>query len=358
MKSQKRVRGFKIALLIFLIILLLLALLIAVGYGYYRSKVKMLQPDQVIAPEDMILSQDEMDELVEDSHELADQMNQQLEALEEAAPIEAVGNVREEDQVINILFIGTDERARDFSENARGDSCMLFSVNTAGDHPVISLVSFERGMGVPVLSGEYEGRWDWLTHMFRYGGSELMLQTIQECFKLDVDYYVRVNFNSFTAGVDALGGVDVHMDRNEALYFINGHKYPAVVGMNHLDGEMALNYARLREIDSDWQRIERQREVVFSALTQLKGMSLTEADQLINTAITLVRTNLDEKTINKLLLMLPSLPKATFQQMTIPKQGTYGGMTGMGGRGMFAADFQTNTEILHEFIYGEYHEIP
>ena len=76
MKSQKRVHGFKIALLIFLIILLLLALLIAVGYGYYRSKVEMLQPDQVIAPEDMILSQDEMDELVEDSHELADQMNE------------------------------------------------------------------------------------------------------------------------------------------------------------------------------------------------------------------------------------------------------------------------------------------
>lgn len=358
MKSRKRMHGFKIALLIFLTILLILALLVAVGYGYYHSKIEMLQPDQIIAPENMVLSPEEMEKLDEDSQDLANQMNEQIQDLEEAAPIEAVGEVREEDRVINILFIGTDERTRDFSENARGDSCMLFSVNTEGDHPVVSLVSFERGMGAPILDGEYKGQWDWLTHVFRYGGAELMLQTIQECFKLDVDYYVRVNFNSFITGIDALGGVDVDMDRKEALYFINGHKYPAVVGMNHLDGEMALNYARLREIDSDWQRIERQREVIFSALTQLKGMSLTEADQLINTAMTLVRTNLDEKTINKLLLLLPSLPKATFQQMTIPKQGTYGGMTGMGGRGMFAADFQTNTEILHEFIYGEYNETP
>ena len=60
------------------------------------------------------------------------------------------------------LLIGTDDVGPGFSTNARGDSCMLFSINTAGDHPVISLVSFERGMGVPILEGPYEGQWDWL----------------------------------------------------------------------------------------------------------------------------------------------------------------------------------------------------
>ena len=52
------------------------------------------------------------------------------------------------------------------------------------------------------------------------------------------------------------------------------------------------------------------------------------------------------------MFLLPSLPSATFQQMTIPQEGTYGGMIGMGGRSLFSVDFQTNSQILHEFLYG------
>jgi LCP family protein required for cell wall assembly len=229
---------------------------------------------------------------------------------------------------------------------------MLFSVNTHGDHPVISLVSFERGMGVPILDGQYKGQWDWLTHTFRYGGAELMLREIQECFKVDVDYYVRVNHRAFEAGIDAVGGVDVYFDEAEATYFRDGNVAPHIqAGMNHLDGKLALCYARLREIDSDWTRIQRQREVIFSALDQVKKMNLSEIDGLINELLGLVRTNLDEQTITKLLLLAPSLPNAEFQQMTIPQKGTYGGMTGMGGRPLFAVDFETNAQILHDFIY-------
>ena len=229
---------------------------------------------------------------------------------------------------------------------------MLFSINTAGDHPVISLVSFERGMGVPILEGPYEGQWDWLTHTFRYGGADLMLKEIRHCFKIDVDYYVRVNFLSFIAGIDALGGVDVEFDWAEANYFIENHDFPAVVGTNHLDGRMALKYARLRAIDSDWQRIQRQREVVQSAILRLRSMNLVDANALIDELMTLVRTNLTEEVITELLFLLPSLPNATVQQKTIPEAGTYGGMIGMGGRSLFSVDFQVNSEILHEFLYG------
>ena len=339
-----------------LIILLVLALLVVTvlgaAYLYYRSKIDLLQPDDTLPSEDRFVDASEEQELNDQGQDLNDAMQGILSGLETLDPVIPEKEIAGDDHVINILLIGTDDAGSGFSANARGDTCMLFSVNTAGDHPVISLVSFERGMGVPILEGQYEGQWDWLTHTFFYGGAELMLKEIRHCFRVDVDYYVRVNFHSFIAGIDAIGGVDVYMDAEEASYFINGIKYPAVVGMNHLNGRMALNYARLREIDSDWQRIQRQREVIESAINQLRKLELADADALINDLLGLVRTNMDEKIITELLLLLPSLPSATVQQMTIPQSGTFGGMTGMGGRSLFSVDFQVNSEILHEFLYG------
>jgi LCP family protein required for cell wall assembly len=336
---------------VLLIILLLMATIIGLAYGYYRSKINMLQEDTPVTG--TLSTQDEI-EVNNNAQDFADEIQNALDAetLPSVEVTEATIPVKEDGDVINILLIGTDDCGKNFSTNARGDSCMLFSVNTHGDHPVISLVSFERGMGVPILDGQYKGQWDWLTHTFRYGGAELMLREIQECFKVDVDYYVRVNHRAFEAGIDAVGGVDVYFDEAEATYFRDGNVAPHIqAGMNHLDGKLALCYARLREIDSDWTRIQRQREVIFSALDQVKKMNLSEIDGLINELLGLVRTNLDEQTITKLLLLAPSLPNAEFQQMTIPQKGTYGGMTGMGGRPLFAVDFETNAQILHDFIY-------
>lgn len=350
-EKKKKFGVLKVILIILLILLLLVLAVVGLAYGYYRSKINMLQEDTPVTG--TLSTQDEI-EINNNAQDYAEEIQNMLdsETLPTIEVTESTMSVKEDGEVINILLIGTDDRTRDFSTNARGDSCMLFSVNTHGDHPVISLVSFERGMGVPILDGQYKGQWDWLTHTFRYGGAELMLREIQECFKVDVDYYVRVNHHAFEAGIDALGGVDVYFDEAEATYFRNGHVSPDIYpGMNHLDGRLALAYSRLREIDSDWSRIQRQREVIFSALDQLKKMNLAEIDGLINELLSLVRTNLDEKTITKLLLLAPELMNAEFQQMTIPQKGTYGGMTGMGGRPLYAVDFETNAQILHDFIY-------
>ena len=355
-KSPARLsKPLKIILIILLVAALLIVALLGAGYWYYRSKIDLLQPDETLSSEDRVLDASQEQELLDQGQDLNDEIQNiisSLETIDGTEPVIPDQEVIDDDHVINILFIGTDDGGSGFSANARGDSCILFSINTAGDHPVVSLVSFERGMGVPILEGQYEGQWDWLTHTFRYGGAELMLKEIQYCFNLDVDYYVRVNFNSFIAGIDAIGGVDVYMDWEEANYFIENFGYSATVGTNHLDGRNALRYARLRAIDSDWQRIERQREVIESALNQLKKLDLADADALINQLLGLVRTNMDESIITELLLLLPSLPQATVQQMTIPQDGTYGGMIGMGGRSLFAADFEVNSRILREFLYG------
>lgn len=349
---KKMKKSLKVTLIILLVILLLLLGIVGLAYGYYRDKIGQLRPDETRDPNET-LSSSEWDDM-NSSNEMEDIIGT-LPTLKPTFPSYGGDGDRPDylDDVTNILLIGTDERTSEFTHKARGDSCMLLSINTAGDAPVISLISFERAMGMPILSGKYAGQWDWLTHLFRYGGAEMMMESIEACFDIEIDYYVRTNFACFREGIDALGGVDIKFTTREAEFFQETFKVDAVKGMNHLDGKNALRYARLRVIDSDWKRVERQRKVISAVITKLKGKSFSELDALIDVATGLVRTNLTEDAITKLLLdVVPGLSKVTVQQMTIPQKGTYGSHKVMGDRSAYAPDFEENTRLLHEMIYG------
>lgn len=263
--------------------------------------------------------------------------------------------IKHSDDVLNVLLLGTDERSKNFSANARSDSMMLLSVNRKKH--TAKLVSLERGMGVPVLEGRYKGQYDWLTHIFRYGGADLVMKTVRECFRVDVERYVRVNFNTMTQGIDAIGGVDISMTQAEADCLnqkrFRGDGPLLTAGLNHLDGKMALNYARTRYIDSDWQRIRRQRSVVQAAVNTTRNLNILELNELANKVLPLVMTNFTKSEIAELMLLAPSFRGCQLEQMTIPKKGTYGGMTGMGGRSLYAVNFDKNAKILREFLYAE-----
>lgn len=328
---------------VLLIVLALLLALVLAGGLYVHSKYAQMYDDGEAEGDVEQVDQN-----------LSDAMDSATAELEEKESIYYDGDVLASKDVFNVLLIGTDERTNgEYSDNARGDSCILASINTSGEVPVISLVSLERGMGMPIPWGQYEGQYDWLTHLFRYGGAKMMMAAVEDAFKVQVDYYARINFGGFEQVVNAVGGVTVYLDEAEARYFIDGHiDYGAVVGPNRLDGRRALAYARLREIDSDWQRIQRQREVIFSVLDQCRELSLTELNELADVVLPLIKTNIPEGKIAELLLLLPQLPNAQTQQATVPQHGTYGGMTGLGGRSLFAVDFETNAKFLHEFLYG------
>lgn len=256
-----------------------------------------------------------------------------------------MANAAEKDMT-NILIIGTDERTNSFSANARSDCMMLMSIDPQAN--TVKLVSFERGMGVPVLEGKHRGQWDWLTHIFRYGGAALLMKTLNHCFDLDIRHYVRVNFQTVTNAVDAIGGITLELTEAEAAYFHLGSG-----GQHHLNGEQALSFARLRQIDSDWQRIERQRRVIIAGAEELKHVGLQELKALVSNVLPLVQTNLSPVEIGKLLLQAPKIMQSDFSQLTIPKDGTYRLKTGMEGRSYFAADFKANEKILKKFLYSE-----
>ncbi len=117
-----------------------------------------------------------------------------------------------DDDVLNVLLISTDERTEavndwdafthlnqldgtsattEFSEDARADSLILVSLNSKEN--TIKLISIERGTGVPIDLPGYEDQYDWITHTFRYGGAMLTMETVEKCFSVKVDHYVRIN---------------------------------------------------------------------------------------------------------------------------------------------------------------------
>lgn len=354
---KKKHPGLKVILILLLILLLLITGIGALAYGYYHNIMGSLRPDETRDPNET-LSPSEWSELETDP--FGDEMENILGSLPLVEPtmpsLPSNDKVERPDytnNVINILLIGTDERSKEFTHKARGDSCMLLSINTSGDSPVITLASFERGMGMPILSGKYAGQWDWFTHLFRYGGAEMMMESIEACFDIELDYYVRVNFATFTEGIDALGGVDIELTQREVDHFKKTFKVDMQKGVNHLNGQNALRYARFRVIDSDWQRIERQRKVISAAIQKVKNKSFSELDALMDTCTKLVRTNVTEDLMTKILVsVVPGLTNVKIQQMTIPAKGTYGSQKVMGDRSAFAPDFEENTRLLHNLIYG------
>lgn len=89
------------------------------------------------------------------------------------------------------------------------------------------------------------------------------------------------------------------------------------------------------KIDSDWQRVKRQRNVIQAAVNSTKDLSISELNDLMNQVFPLVQTNLSKLEITELLMLAPKCRGASIQQITIPIKDSYGGMTGLGGRRLF-----------------------
>lgn len=340
-------------------VLAVILVLAAAAFWFVWGKLNLLQYSQGNDQPAGEAGQEETEAPAEDILSAED-----MEGLEQMDPnlTLAEGEIFGSSDVMNILLLGTDERSPNFSTNARSDSMMILSLNKKLH--TAKLVSLERGMGVPVLEGPYEGQYDWLTHIFRYGGADLVMKTVETCFKVDVDRYVRVNFNTVTQLIDSIGGVDIELTQAEVdglsgkVYTNAIAKHPVTVGLNHLDGYDALQYSRLRFIDSDWKRVQRQRKVIQAAVDATKDMSLLEINQMANDVLPLIQTNLTKTEIANLALIAPGFLGCQLDQMTIPAKGTYGSMVGMGGRHLFAVDFEKNSQILHDFFYSEPTEEP
>lgn len=260
---------------------------------------------------------------------------------------EPEGTLMEMDsKVVNVLLLGTDEQGPEFSEGARADSIMIASANMGTGSA--RLVSLERGIGVPIEGvGE-----DWLTHVFAYGGADLMVQTVREQFDVDLHHYARVNFSAFEKIIDVLGGVTIDLTAEEAQALESITQGKMQEGETFLNGYDALQYARLRSIDSDFKRVERQRNIIQALIYEFQDITMYELYQLSQEVLPLVQTNIPPEELMSLVRYAPKFRGVTLQQMTIPeKEDILPGIVLEDGRVLTRIDFDACREKIYEFLY-------
>lgn len=336
-----RKRVIRIAVTVLCILLVILLVLTGLAWYYLNSKL-----DKVSRGDGIDYTQP-----IEDTSILGDDLEideKYLDVTRNGGDIEPPeGDVNVHKDIDNILLIGTDERDEEFTRS-RADSMMILSINSREN--TLRLVSLERAIGVSIPDvGD-----DWLTHVFAYGGPELLLQTIRSYFKVDVSRYVRVNFYVFETAITDIGGVEIDLSEAEAEWLNDiAQEDKFEEGLNRFDGPTALQYARIRKLDSDWHRIERQRKVIQAAIDQALTLSLDKIDLLADKLLPMIDANLTNGEITSLLMEIPTLAGVQAQQMTLPAEDTYWSQTLDNGRVVVACDFEQNAEILDMFLTGE-----
>lgn len=206
--------------------------------------------------------------------------------VEHAVESESVKNNQETDPILNILISGSDTRDSTIDQRGRSDVNIIASVNT--ETKQILLISTPRDYYVPLDVGTSDA-YDKLTHAGIYG-MDVLTGTLENLYKIDIDYYFRINFTGFVDVVDALGKIDVY-----SAYDFTAEDHHFVQGMNSLNGEEALIFARERYAfsEGDRQRGSNQMEVLKAVFHKAMSPSiLTQYLSILNSVENYVDTNI------------------------------------------------------------------
>lgn len=178
------------------------------------------------------------------------------------------------------LILGVDERPGD---KGRSDSMIVLTVNP--NDKSIQMVSIPRDTRTEIIGKGFD---DKINHAYAFGGPEMSIATVENFLDIPIDYFVQVNMESFKDIVDAVGGVTVN---NKLEFSQSGHHFP--LGEIELNGEEALSFARMRKLDSDFGRQQRQRDVIQGVINKGASISsVTKFDDILDILGNNVRTNL------------------------------------------------------------------
>ena len=264
-----------------------------------------------------------------------------------------------EDGVKNILLIGNDSRTED--ESGRSDAMILISISSRTHSVHMTSILRDIYVDIPGHDGNR------LNAAYAYGGPELLLETLEENFDVEVNRYMLVNFQAFANLIDAVGGVDLDVT-NEEVQYINGYLVEynqlenrpegtdyldtSLSGNIHLNGPQALAYCRNRYIGSDFARTERQRKVLSAAMKKLPLSLAANGGELIDGVMSNITTNLTRSELNGLVLQAPAMLTYDVVQGSIPLEGTYSNAT-IRGMAVLEVDFEANKEYIRTEIYGD-----
>lgn len=231
---------------------------------------------------------------------------------------------------ISILLMGVDERPGDVG---RSDTMVVLTVNPVTEKTTMVSIPRDTKAYIPM-----KDRYNKINAAYAYGGVEGAVETVEQFLDIPIHYYVKINMEGFRDIVDAVGGIDID---NSFAFTLEG--VYITEGKQHVDGETALQYARMRKEDprGDFGRQQRQREVIEQVIKEGVSLrSLGNASNIMKALEKNIETNL---TLDQILTMQQSYSKASNHIEQIEIKGE-GGMFG-GDIWYYVVDEQTRTEL-------------
>lgn len=346
-KKEKKRGGWKRALLITICVILALILILIASAGIFVNYL-LGKMDRVTPEDEATISSSEVEELLQTDPDVVPvDPSESLPSLEDVTiPTEPDAQPEQPDYVKNILLVGQDRRGS--KGRARSDAMIMVTFNTKAK--TITLTSFMRDAYVRIPGYKSHK----LNHAYQYGGFSLLNETLRVNFGVEIHGNFEVDFQRFEKLIDFLGGVDLTLTAKEASYMYNGSglRWEMKEGLNHMNGEQALAFARLREIDSDYQRTRRQRDVIMSIINAYKNQPLDQLLPVLEETLGIVTTNMDNGEIISLALeMFPMISSAQINTMQIPAHGTFDQGDVLVREGLknwfqYNIDFQANRELI------------
>ena len=335
------------------IVAVVLGLALGVGaFLFWYSRQLLSIPTYVtVAPEDVTIV-----------NEQGETVN--LQAIRQTTVYEPIDTA---DDIHNFLLIGIDSRSRNYNESGTGglsDVTMIMSVNST--QGTIRLVSIARDCYVHVPGYSYAMK---INAAMSRGGPDVLCATVEDSLRINIDGWAYVNFYHMAEIIDAVGGVYCDVSSSELnsegglnwnLAEVNNlmglpASQDAVTSTGYiwLNGRQAVAYARIRKVDSDYKRSERQVEVLRSLMDQFIALSPTGKLSAIDDILAAVTTNISPTDIQDYALnFLPNVTNISIEYMQLPIQGCFN--SGMfGDEWSIRPNWNAMIPYVQEFFYGE-----
>ena len=199
----------------------------------------------------------------------------------------------------NIALFGVDSRDNNLERGNRSDCIIIASINN--ETKDVKLISVYRDTYVQIDGFGL----DKITHAYSYGSAQLAISTLNKNLDLNIKEFVTVNFDAVAEAVDALGGIDINIETQEEMKYLNSYiaetskvtgitsKNLTQTGKQTLDGVQAVAYSRIRYTEGgDYKRAERMRTVIQAMVEKIKTKSIGEINNFIDTVLPKVKTNI------------------------------------------------------------------
>ena len=299
------------------------------------------------------------DEVVEKNEEIFDE-DENTGNLKEIDPssiqLDSAAQADQNSDVINILLCG-EEAIHD--DRGRTDSIMIATINQKDNRLSLTSIMRDTYVKIPGFSNNK------INAAYHNGGMKTLVATIKENFGISVDGYVLVNFDSFEKIIDAVGGVDIELSSEEASYLnrtnyiSNPSNRNVSVGMNHMNGNQALGYARVRYVSKDgnvgdFARTLRHRTVMTAVYKKMMSKSTLELVAMIPDILPLLTTNIKKADLINYLTAGVSVREknSKLRTLNVPIEGCYKITRVRTMSVILASPLDANVKKMHKFIYG------